>query len=120
MRVRVLAGWLLCSAGLMAGAAAGPVASDPLAAARAHYWQHPYQPEALNRLALVLAARGDTGKARLLFERALRIAPDREDIRANLRRLDAGVTRVAPAPSGQTAASGGVALPPLWPAAPRP
>ncbi|QEL55085.1 hypothetical protein [Chromobacterium paludis] len=115
-------------------ALASPLLAAPdaeLAAARAAYWQHPYQPQAINRLALLLASRGDASTAALLLERALRIAPGREDIRDNLARLRAGQRRVASAPTyaaeppavskaAPTAASAPLAeegkpLPPPWP-----
>ncbi|KUM04069.1 hypothetical protein, partial [Chromobacterium subtsugae] len=77
---------------------AGMAASVELDAARAWYWQHPYQPEAINRLALQLVKAGQTGSAIVLLERAARIAPDREDIRANLLRLQSGSRQVVDAP----------------------
>ncbi|WP_046166574.1 tetratricopeptide repeat protein [Chromobacterium vaccinii] len=79
---------------------AGMAAAAPteLEAARAWYWQHPYQPEAINRLALQLLKAGDADSAAVLLERAARIAPDRQDIRANLLRLKSGSRRVADAP----------------------
>lgn len=79
---------------------AGMAAAAPaeLEAARAWYWQHPYQPEAINRLALQLLKMGDADSAAVLLERALRIAPDREDIRANLLRLKSGSRQVADSP----------------------
>ncbi|WP_052941415.1 hypothetical protein [Chromobacterium subtsugae] len=108
---------------------AGMAASVELDAARAWYWQHPYQPEAINRLALQLVKAGQTGSAIVLLERAARIAPDREDIRANLLRLQSGSRQVADAPwAGQgaepadaapsqplAAPAAAEALPPPWP-----
>ncbi|POZ60539.1 hypothetical protein [Chromobacterium alticapitis] len=90
------AAWLACWLALAQPAWAAPDAE--LAAARAEYWLHPYQPQAINRLALLLAVRGDVSSAELLLERALRIAPGRGDVRANLARLRAGERRVASAP----------------------
>ena len=108
---------------------AGAAASVELDAARAWYWQHPYQPEAINRLALQLVKAGQTGSAIVLLERAARIAPDREDIRANLLRLQSGSRQVAGAPwAGQVGEPANAApvqtqaapaaaedLPPPWP-----
>nr|WP_260454800.1 tetratricopeptide repeat protein [Chromobacterium piscinae] len=85
-------------------AAAAPA---ELEAARAWYWQHPYQPEAINRLALQLLKMGDADSAVVLLERALRIAPDRQDIRANLLRLKSGSRQVADSPwQAQSAVAG--------------
>ncbi|AUH50819.1 hypothetical protein CXB49_08370 [Chromobacterium sp. ATCC 53434] len=86
---------LALPAGIAAAAPVPAQARTELEAARAWYWQHPYQPEAINRLALQLVKAGDAGAAIVLLERAARIAPDREDIRANLQRLRAGSRRVA-------------------------
>ncbi|WP_046157680.1 tetratricopeptide repeat protein [Chromobacterium vaccinii] len=72
--------------------------SPELEAACGWYWLHPYQPEAINRLALQLLKAGDADSAAVLLERAARIAPDRQDIRANLLRLKSGSRRVADAP----------------------
>ena len=79
---------------------AGMAAAAPaeLEAARVWYWQHPYQPEAINRLALQLLKMGDADSAAVLLERALRIAPDREDIRATLLRLKSGSRQEADSP----------------------
>ncbi|MGC0155203.1 hypothetical protein ACPRNU_22315 [Chromobacterium vaccinii] len=110
---------------LPAGIAAAAPARTELEAARAWYWQHPYQPEAINRLALQLVKAGDAGAAIVLLERAARIAPDRQDIQANLQRLRAGSRRVADAGlleaepvAGRQEASADVsepALPAPWP-----
>ncbi|UTH73444.1 hypothetical protein [Chromobacterium sp. IIBBL 290-4] len=70
-------------------------AEAELAAARTQYWQHPYQPESINRLAMLLAERGDKATAALLLERALLISPGRDDIRANLERVRRGERRAA-------------------------
>ncbi|MDN0084381.1 hypothetical protein QU487_16715 [Crenobacter sp. SG2305] len=112
----------LSAASLYAADASAPVALDPLAVARAQYWKSPYDPAAINALALRLVEAGDTEVARLLLYRAVRIAPDRQDIRANLLRLEAGSRRVGSAPGGEASAPArGAAkpnvdeLPPLWP-----
>lgn len=98
-------------------ALAQPVSA--LEAARAWYWQHPYQPEAINRLALALLEAGDRGGAEILLARAVRIAPDRADLRANLERLRAGASRVDAAPASLTpapmASTPVSALPAPWP-----
>jgi len=121
----------LASAPLLAAEASAPAAQvlTPLAAAQAQYWKSPYDPAAINALALQLVESGDASTARLLWYRAVRIAPDRADIRANLARLEAGSRRVGEAVSAEAVASGqadGAAtkpparhlneeLPPLWP-----
>ncbi|MDF0604987.1 hypothetical protein HZU77_004885 [Neisseriaceae bacterium TC5R-5] len=69
-------------------------AQQSLAQARAEYWRSPYQPAAINQLALQLVQAGDSDTARLLWYRALRIAPDRDDIRANLLLLEAGTRQL--------------------------
>ncbi|MCD5328488.1 tetratricopeptide repeat protein [Chromobacterium piscinae] len=97
--------WLAVVLWLSAGMAAAAPAE--LEAARAWYWQHPYQPEAINRLALQLLKMGDADSAVVLLERALRIAPDRQDIRANLLRLKSGSRQVADSPwQAQSAVAG--------------
>ncbi|WP_434635052.1 hypothetical protein [Chromobacterium sp. CV08] len=121
MKSICLAAALALPAGVVAAA---PLPSE-LEAARAWYWQHPYQPEAINRLALQLVQAGDAGGAIVLLERAARIAPDRQDIRANLQRLKSGSRRVADAGepqaepvAGQPEASADAsqpALPAPWP-----
>jgi len=119
----------LASAPLLAAEASAPLALTPLAAAQAQYWKSPYDPAAINALALQLVESGDASTARLLWYRAVRIAPDRADIRANLARLEAGSRRVGEAVPVEAGASGqadGAAtkpparhlneeLPPLWP-----
>ncbi|OHX10444.1 hypothetical protein BI347_21950 [Chromobacterium sphagni] len=107
--------------------AGGAAAASELDAARAWYWQHPYQPEAINRLALQLVKAGSVGSAIVLLERAARIAPDREDIQANLLRLKSGSRRVANEPWAEAANPsaeatvgapiGQQALPAPWPLA---
>ncbi len=102
-----MAGVIACLAAL---AQAEPAPSrDALAEARAHYWQHPYQPEAISRLAEQLAAAGDSDAAELLLARALLIAPDRDDIRASLDKLR-GAAPLAPSANEEN--------PPERPAAP--
>ncbi|MEO3956732.1 tetratricopeptide repeat protein [Chromobacterium piscinae] len=97
--------WLAVVLWLSAGMAAAAPAE--LEAARAWYWRHPYQPEAINRLALQLLKMGDADSAVVLLERALRIAPDRQDIRANLQRLKSGSRQVADSPwQAQSAVAG--------------
>ncbi|MBX9298411.1 tetratricopeptide repeat protein [Chromobacterium vaccinii] len=97
--------WLAVVLWLSADMAAAAPAE--LEAARAWYWQHPYQPEAINRLALQLLKMGDADSAVVLLERALRIAPDRQDIRANLLRLKSGSRQVADSPwQAQSAVAG--------------
>ncbi|ERE21204.1 hypothetical protein [Pseudogulbenkiania ferrooxidans] len=83
---------------LSLSACAATADKTELDAARAWYWQHPYQPEAINRLALQLLKAGDADSAAVLLERGARIAPDREDIRANLLRLKSGSRQVADSP----------------------
>lgn len=48
---------------------------------------NPFDPADLNNLAVAKAARGDYQAARELLQRAVRLAPGREDIAANLARL---------------------------------
>lgn len=97
--------WLAVVLWLSADMAAAAPAE--LEAARAWYWQHPYQPEAINRLALQLLKMGDADSAVVLLERALRIAPDRQDIRANLLRLKSGSRQVADSPWQEQSAVAG-------------
>ncbi|MCW3480509.1 hypothetical protein OL229_13245 [Neisseriaceae bacterium JH1-16] len=120
---------VLAVAPLLAAEASVPAVQTPLAAAQAQYWKTPYDPAAINALALRLVEVGDASTARLLWYRAVRIAPDREDIRANLARLEAGSRRVGgavPAEAVTAVQAGGSAskpsarhltdeLPPLWP-----
>jgi Flp pilus assembly protein TadD len=106
----------LVLAGVLQACAGAPAAGE-LDAARTEYWQHPYQPEAINRLALALVAAGDRGGAEILLARAVRIAPDRADLRANLERLRAGSSRVGTVPTA-TPSSGARDEPPppaAWP-----
>jgi len=115
----------LSAAPLYAADASAPSALTSLAAARAQYWKTPYDPVAINALALRLVEAGDADTARLLLYRAVRIAPDRQDIRANLSRLEAGSRQVGAVSGGEASASVGVTakppvnqrvdeLPPLW------
>ncbi|MEO2219271.1 hypothetical protein ABGV49_19635 [Chromobacterium vaccinii] len=103
---------VLCLSACAAGAD-----KTELDAARAWYWQHPYQPEAINRLALQLLKMGDADSAAVLLERALRIAPDRQDIRANLLRLKSGSRQAADSPwqEQSVAESAAPAKPPAGP-----
>lgn len=48
---------------------------------------NPFDPADLNNLAVAKAANGDFQSARELLQRAVRLAPEREDIAANLARL---------------------------------
>lgn len=126
-RVRHCSAVRLCCAGLLlfsvATVQAEPaVPATPLQQAQAWYWLHPYQPEAINRLALQWVQAGDPDTAIILLERALRIAPDRTDIRANLQRLQAGSRSVAsamavPPPSAASTPAGTITspLPAIWP-----
>ncbi len=50
---------------------------------------NPFDPAALNNLAVVKAAQGRYGDARDLLERAARLAPLSEEVRSNLGRLTA-------------------------------
>lgn len=61
-------------------------------AAAAAEWEarlevNPFDPADLNNLAVTKAAQGDFQSARELLQRAVRLAPEREDIAANLARL---------------------------------
>lgn len=61
-------------------------------AAAAAEWEarlevNPFDPADLNNLAVAKAAQGDFQGARELLQRAVRLAPEREDIAANLARL---------------------------------
>lgn len=61
-------------------------------AAAAAEWEarlevNPFDPADLNNLAVAKAAQGDFQSARELLQRAVRLAPEREDIAANLARL---------------------------------
>jgi Tfp pilus assembly protein PilF len=58
--------------------------------------QAPDDPALLNNLATARAMLGDTGGALQLLRRAVAIAPDREDIRANLRILTDWMQRQTP------------------------
>ncbi|OLZ79162.1 Uncharacterised protein [Chromobacterium violaceum] len=88
--------WMLAAVMAAALATVRAQAADPaLAQARADYWRHPYRPDAINRLAVLLAARGEAGTASLLLSRALLISPGRADIRANLERVRRGERRIA-------------------------
>lgn len=58
--------------------------------------QAPDDPALLNNLATARAMLGDTGGALQLLRRAVVIAPDREDIRANLRTLSDWMQRQTP------------------------
>ncbi|AXE33421.1 hypothetical protein [Chromobacterium phragmitis] len=117
--------WIAIAALLAAGGGAAQTSGSELAQARVEYWRHPYQPEAINRLATLLAARGDAATAALLLERALLIAPDRADIRANLARARRGERRLfASAPSSEARPAvpasregAGGEPPALWPPA---
>lgn len=85
---------------------------------------NPFDPADLNNLAVAKAANGDYQSARELLQRAVRLAPEREDIAANLARLADWMDRqrdgIAP-PSGHPALRepGARVVPPeppaLWP-----
>lgn len=114
------AGLLLFSVATVQAEPAVP--ATPLQQAQAWYWLHPYQPEAINRLALQWVQAGDADTAVILLQRALRIAPDRTDIRANLQRLQAGSRSVASVMAAQPASAASTPagtitspLPAIWP-----
>ena len=62
---------------------------------RDSYFLHPYDPSTVDAYARQLEAGGDTATALLLYERAVRFAPDRQDL---LLRRDAAAQRLAGAP----------------------
>ncbi len=62
---------------------------------------NPFDPAALNNLAVVKAAQGRYADARDLLERAARLAPLNSEIRANLGRLAAWESSVSGAASPQ-------------------
>ena len=62
---------------------------------RDSYFLHPYDPSTVDAYARQLEAEGDTATALLLYERAVRFAPDRQDL---LQRRDAAAQRLAGAP----------------------
>lgn len=69
---------------------------------------NPFDPAALNNLAIEHAERGDLGKAQELLERAAKLDPDNEDIAANLadiRRMRESVASPGPSSGGSSAAS---------------
>ncbi|TCP10630.1 hypothetical protein EV683_12130 [Crenobacter luteus] len=112
-------GSLLAALAALPTAAAEPASLEE---ARAQYWKTPHDPAAINALALRLLEAGDAAGARLLLYRAVRIAPDRVDILANLARLEAGSRAVGAMPGDAAGLPDGAqpdpALdpPPLWPA----
>lgn len=57
---------------------------------------NPFDPAALNNLAVALAAQGNYEKALETLERAYRLAPTRGDIQANLQSMRTWVARNAP------------------------
>lgn len=57
---------------------------------------NPFDPAALNNLAVALAAQGHYEKALETLERAYRLAPQRGDIQANLQSMRTWVARNAP------------------------
>lgn len=72
--------------------------------------QAPDDPALLNNLATARAMLGDTGGALQLLRRAVAIAPDREDIRANLRVLSGWMQRQTPGLDDANAADADRAL----------
>ena len=62
---------------------------------RDSYFLHPYDPSTVDAYARQLEAEGDTATALLLYERAVRFAPDRQDL---LQRRDAAAQRLTGTP----------------------
>ena len=54
---------------------------------RDSYFLHPYDPSTVDAYARQLEAEGDTATALLLYERAVRFAPDRQDLLPLLRTI---------------------------------
>ena len=79
---------------------------------RDSYFLHPYDPSTVDAYARQLEAGGDTATALLLYERAVRFAPDRQDL---LQRRDAAAQRLTGTPVTPPEAS-----PSPAPAAPAP
>lgn len=92
-----------CGAALvMAACAVAPVVADDTGASEANQFRferqlrvNPFDPAALNNLAVVKAGQGRYEDARDLLERAARLAPESEQIRANLGRLTAWLNSAA-------------------------
>ena len=98
-------------------------------AAAAAEWEarlevNPFDPADLNNLAVAKAAQGDYQSARELLQRAVRLAPDREDIAANLARLTDWMDRqrdgIAPAGAHPALREPGARVVPPEPPAPWP
>jgi tetratricopeptide (TPR) repeat protein len=98
-------------------------------AAAAAEWEarlevNPFDPADLNNLAVAKAAQGDYPSARELLQRAVRLAPDREDIAANLARLADWMDRqrdgIAPAGAHPALREPGARVVPPEPPAPWP
>jgi tetratricopeptide (TPR) repeat protein len=111
----------------MQGSMSGVMGQDPAEAAAIN----PFDPIALNNLAVVEASRGRYQQAQSLLQRAVKLAPARADIAANLVSLQRWLAQA----EGQTALgltpqplqlpyqeSGVPEVPPLWstPVVPRP
>jgi tetratricopeptide (TPR) repeat protein len=91
--------------------------------------QNPFDPVALNNMAVAKAAAGDYQSALELLSRAAKIAPQRQDIRDNLSHLQAWQQQThsvklgpdLPATRPHAVGGAGSAIwpepPPLWPAA---
>lgn len=62
---------------------------------------NPFDASALNNQAVALAAQGDNEKALQLLERAVKLAPNRTDIAANLNELRSWTNRNNPAAIGR-------------------
>lgn len=125
------AGWL--ASGPLAAAPAGGdrearaylAEGDPAGAAERYQEQvriNPFDPVALNNLAVARAAGGDYQTALELLQRAARLAPKRRDIAANLANLqhwlDHDRDRIAAPSASPLLAAPGAAVPPepppLW------
>ncbi len=107
------------------GCANPPSASNSLSTTATRYWQQPYDLPTVIDYAHELATNNRWAEARLLLERAHRIAPERRDVSAHLAwvRSQLGeatvlIAQPAPSPSIQNTpqtADDILPLPSLWP-----
>ncbi|HKY90943.1 MAG TPA: hypothetical protein VJM11_07875 [Nevskiaceae bacterium] len=79
--------WLVAALALAVPASAALAAEPAQFRFERQLRVNPFDPAALNNLAVVKAAQGRYGDAKDLLERAQRLAPDSVEIEANLSRL---------------------------------